>query len=248
MTLSKITPSYLTRPDGVRLAYRHQPGNSPTIVFLPGYMSDMLGSKAEALANWAEASGQGMLRLDYSGCGESEGAFEDGTLDIWRDDVLSVIAHAVPGPVLLVGSSMGGWLMLLVALALGNRVSAMVGIAAAPDFTDWDLSDDDRRDMLEKGQIERPSEYGLDPMIVTHEFWESGTHNRQLHGEIAIDCPVRLIHGQCDRDVPWDISLQLGQRLRSSDVQTILVKDGDHRLSRDQDVALLIDVVSRLLE
>ena len=248
MTLSKITPSYLTRPDGVHLAYRHQPGNGPTIVFLPGYMSDMLGSKAEALANWAEASGKGMLRLDYSGCGESEGAFEDGTLDIWRGDVLSVIAHAVPGPVLLVGSSMGGWLMLLVALALGNRVSAMVGIAAAPDFTDWDLSDDDRRDMLEKGQIERPSEYGLDPMIVTREFWESGTHNRQLQGEIAIDCPVRLIHGQCDRDVPWDISLQLGQRLRSSDVQTILVKDGDHRLSRDQDVALLIGVVSRLLE
>ena len=244
--MTEPEPSYLTCPDGVRLAYRHQPGRGPTIVFLPGYMSDMLGSKADALANWAAAQGRAMLRLDYSGCGESDGAFEDGTLDIWRDDVLAVIVHAVKGPVILVGSSMGGWLMLLVAVALGNRVSAMVGIAAAPDFTDWDLTDDDRRDMVDMGRIERPSDYSLDPMVVTRGFWESGTRNRQLHREIAIDCPVRLIHGQCDRDVPWDISLRLGQRLRSSDVQTVLVKDGDHRLSRDQDVALLIDVVAKL--
>ena len=200
------------------------------------------------MAAWAQANGHAMLRLDYSGCGESDGAFENGTLDIWRDDVLALIAHTAPGPVLLVGSSMGGGLMLLVALALGDQVSAMVGIAAAPDFTDWDLTDDDRRDMLDKGRIERPSDYGFDPMVITHGFWESGTRNRQLDGEIAIDCPVRLIHGQCDLDVPWDISLQLGQRLRSSDVQTVLVKDGDHRLSRGQDIALLIDVVVRLLK
>ena len=246
MTLSEITPYYLTRPDGVRLAYRHQPGRGPTIVFLPGYMSDMLGSKAEALANWAATQGRAMLRLDYSGCGESDGAFEDGTLDIWLDDVLAVIAHAVKGPVILVGSSMGGWLMLLVAVALGDRVSAMVGIAAAPDFTDWDLTDDDRHDMVDMGRIERPSDYGLDPMVVTRAFWESGTRNRQLNGPIAVDCPVRLIHGQHDADVPWDISLQLAQKLRSSDVQTMLIKDGDHRLSRDADIALLIDVVAKL--
>ena len=245
--MTEPEPSYLTRPDGVRLAYRHQPGRGPTIVFLPGYMSDMLGSKAEALANWAATQGRAMLRLDYSGCGESDGAFEDGTLDIWRDDVLAVIVHAVKGPVILVGSSMGGWLMLLVAVALGNRVSAMVGIAAAPDFTDWDLSDADRRDMVDNGRIERPSDYGLDPMVVTRAFWESGTRHRQLQGEIAIDCPVRLIHGQHDADVPWDISLQLTQKLRSSDVQTILIKDGDHRLSREQDVALLVDVVAKLM-
>ena len=246
MTLSEITPYYLTRADGVRLAYRHQPGRGPTIVFLPGYISDMQGSKAQALAAWADKEGRAMLRLDYSGCGESDGAFEDGTLDIWRDDVLAVIAHAAPGPVILVGSSMGGWLMLLVAVALGDRVSAMVGIAAAPDFTDWDLTDDDRLDMVDRGRIERPSDYGLDPMVVTRAFWESGTRNRQLDKEIAIDCPVRLIHGQSDRDVPWDISLRLGERLRSSDVQTILIKDGDHRMSRDQDIALLVDVVAKL--
>jgi len=136
--------------------------------------------------------------------------------------------------------------MLLVAVALGNRVSAMVGIAAAPDFTDWDLTDDDRRDMVDKGRIERPSDYGLDPMVVTRAFWESGTRNRQLNGPIAVDCPVRLIHGQHDADVPWDILLQLAQKLRSSDVQTMLIKDGDHRLSRDADIALLIDVVAKL--
>jgi len=246
MTLSEITPYYLTRPDGVRLAYRHQPGRGPTIVFLPGYMSDMLGSKAEALANWAATQGRAMLRLDYSGCGESDGAFEDGTLDIWRDDVLAVIAHAAPGPVILVGSSMGGWLMLLVAISLGDNVKAMVGIAAAPDFTDWDLTDDDRLNMVDRGRIERPSDYGLDSMVVTRAFWESGTRNRQLNGPIAVDCPVRLIHGQHDSDVPWDISLQLAQKLRSSDVQTMLIKDGDHRLSREQDIALLVDVVSKL--
>ena len=244
--MTEPEPSYLTCPDGVRLAYRHQPGRGPTIVFLPGYMSDMLGSKADALANWAAAQGRAMLRLDYSGCGESDGAFEDGTLDIWRDDVLAVIALAAPGPVILVGSSMGGWLMLLVAVALGNRVSAMVGIAAAPDFTDWDLTDDDRRDMVDKGRIERPSDYGFEPMVVTRAFWESGNRNLKLKSEIAIDCPVRLIHGQQDPDVPWNLSLQLAQKFRSSDVQTMLIKDGDHRLSRDADIALLIDVVAKL--
>ena len=188
-----------------------------------------------------------MLRLDYSGCGESEGAFEDGTLDIWRDDVLAVIRHVIDGPILLVGSSMGGWLMLLVARALGEQVVALVGIAAAPDFTEWDLSDADKEEIAAKDRIERPSDYGYEPMVITRGFWNSGQDNRQLTGEIPIDCPARLIHGQNDPDVPWDISMQLARQLRSSDVQTILVKDGDHRLSRDQDIELLIDVVAKLV-
>ncbi len=246
MSFTEPEPEFLTRADGIRLAYRHLPGDGPTIVFLPGYMSDMQGGKAQALAAWAEAQRHAILRLDYSGCGESGGKFEDGTLDIWRDDVLVVVRHFVAGPVVLVGSSMGGWLMLLMALALGDRVKAMVGIAAAPDFTDWDLTDADRDEIETKGRIERPSEYGYDPMVVTCAFWRSGSLNRQLQDEIAIDCPVRLVHGQQDRDVPWDISMQLARRLRSSDVQTILVKDGDHRLSRDQDIALLIDTVAKL--
>jgi pimeloyl-ACP methyl ester carboxylesterase len=206
----------------------------------------MQGGKAQALAAWAAAQGMAMLRLDYSGCGESEGAFEDGTLDIWRDDVLAVLAEANVGPLILIGSSMGGWLMLLVAEALGKQVTAMVGIAAAPDFTDWDFDAADRATIAANGRIERPSDYGYDPMVITRGFWQSGQANLKLAGEVAIDCPVRLIHGQCDPDVPWETSLKLAAALRSSDVQTILVKDGDHRLSRDQDIDLLIDVVAKL--
>jgi pimeloyl-ACP methyl ester carboxylesterase len=246
MTVIETHPEFVTRPDGIRLAYRHQSGSTPTIVFLPGYMSDMQGGKAHALAAWAERNGRAMLRLDYSGCGESAGAFEDGTLDIWRDDVLQVIRQVVTGPVIMIGSSMGGWLMLLVARALGDRVTALVGIAAAPDFTEWDMSDADKAEIIAKGRIERASDYGYDAMVVTRAFWQSGQNNRQLNSEIPIDCPVRLIHGQNDTDVPWDISMRLAQALRSSDVQTILIKNGDHRLSREQDIELLIDVVEKL--
>jgi pimeloyl-ACP methyl ester carboxylesterase len=246
MTVIETPPEFVTRPDGIRLAYRHQSGSTPTIVFLPGYMSDMQGGKAQALAAWAERNGRAMLRLDYSGCGESAGAFEDGTLDIWRDDVLQVIRQVVTGPVIMIGSSMGGWLMLLVARALGDRVTALVGIAAAPDFTEWDMSDADKAEIIAKGRIERPSDYGYDAMVVTRAFWQSGQNNRQLNSDIPIDCPVRLIHGQNDTDVPWDISVQLAQALRSSDVQTTLIKNGDHRLSREQDIELLIDVAEKL--
>ena len=247
MSFTEPEPEFVTREDGIRLAYRYVGGNGPTIVFLPGYMSDMQGSKAQALAAWATRQDRAMLRLDYSGCGESEGAFEDGTLDIWRDDVLAVIAQVVSGPIILIGSSMGGWLMLLVAQALGDQVQAMVGIAAAPDFTDWDFSDADRDDIQANGRIQRPSDYGHDPLVITRNFWQSGQENLQLTNEIAIDCPVRLIHGQCDSDVPWDVSMRLAKALRSSDVQTMLIKDGDHRLSRDQDIALLIDTVAKLV-
>ncbi len=207
----------------------------------------MQGGKAQALAVWAAAQGVAMLRMDYSGCGESEGAFDKGTLDIWRDDVLAVLAAARVGPCLLIGSSMGGWLMLLVAEALGNQVKAMVGIAAAPDFTDWDFDAADRAALATHGFIERESDYGYEPMLITEAFWRSGQDNLRLTGDIAIDCPVRLIHGHCDADVPWDTSMKLAQHLRSSDVQTILVKDGDHRLSRDQDIELLIDTVTKLV-
>ncbi len=246
MTLVEKPPEFVTRQDGIRLAYRHVHGRGPTVVFLPGYMSDMQGGKAQALAAWAEGEGRAMLRLDYSGCGESEGAFEDGTLDIWRDDVLVVIRHAIDGPIILVGSSMGGWLMLLVAEALGSQVVGMVGIAAAPDFTDWDFDDADRAAIQTKGRIERPSDYGYEPTVITQVFWQSGQDNRRLTGEIAIDCPVRLLHGQSDPDVPWKTSLKLANALRSSDVQTLLIKGGDHRLSRDADIALLIDIVAKL--
>jgi len=246
LSFTEPEAEFLTREDGIRLAYRHLRGSGPTIVFLPGYMSDMQGGKAHALAAWAGREGRAMLRLDYSGCGESEGAFEDGTLDIWRDDVLATIRRVIDGPLILVGSSMGGWLMLLVAETLAAQVAAMVGIAAAPDFTDWDFNEADKSTIQAVGRIERSSEYGDEPMVITRAFWQSGQTNLQLTGEIATDCPIRLLHGQNDPDVPWETSLRLAAALRSSDVQTLLIKDGDHRLSRDADIALLIDTVAKL--
>ena len=240
-------PSWLERPAG-RLAYRHRPGKGPTIIFLPGYASDMAGMKALLLDEWATRCGRAMLRLDYSGCGESEGCFEDGTLAAWRDDVLAVIDAVARGPLLLVGSSMGGWLMLLVAQALGARVKGLVGIAAAPDFTDWGFDEAEKAVLRETGRLERASDYGPEPMLTTRGFWLSGQANLLLGGPIAIDCPVRLLHGQRDIDVPWGIAMRLAERLRSDDVQVTLIKDGDHRLSRPQDLALLVNTVERMLE
>ena len=240
--------SRLSRPGGLRLAVRHRKGRGPTIVFLPGYMSDMEGGKALALDSWAAEKGRAMLRLDYSGCGASEGAFTDGTLTTWRDDVLFLIDRLVEGPFTLVGSSMGGWLALLVGLARPERLTGLVGIAAAPDFTDWGFTEEQKLQILREGKIEEPSDYGDQPYVTTKAFWQSGEANRLLHGSIAIDCPVRLLHGQRDEVVPWRNALTLAQQLRSADVQTLLIKDGDHRLSREQDLARLIDAVATLPE
>lgn len=232
---------------GRRLAVRYRPGTGPAIVFLPGYRSDMEGGKASALDSWAEARGRAMLRFDYSGCGASAGEFEAQTLAGWRDDALAMI-DSVEGPVILVGSSMGGWLMLLCALARPGRIEALVGIAAAPDFTDWGFASDRKETILRAGRLEELSPYGEAPCVTTRAFWESGEALKLLGGEIAIDCPVRLLHGLADADVPWRISLALMERLRSPDVRTVLVKDGDHRLSRPADIALLIETVEGLAD
>jgi pimeloyl-ACP methyl ester carboxylesterase len=238
------TPDYLDRDSG-RLAFRHRRGHGPTFVFLPGYMSDMEGGKATALDGWAQARGRPMLRFDYAGCGLSEGEFEGQTLAGWRDDALAMIDRT-EGPLVLVGSSMGGWLMLLCALARPERVGALIGIAAAPDFTDWGFDAAQKRTIRDEGRLEEPSPYGEAPYVTTRAFWESGEALKLLGGEIAIRCPVRLLHGLEDSDVPWRISLQLMDRLASTDVRTILVKGGDHRLSRPGDIALLIDTVASL--
>jgi pimeloyl-ACP methyl ester carboxylesterase len=237
--------SFLSRPHRPALAYHLREGAGPAIVFLLGYASDMTGAKAVALDAWAESQGRAMLRFDYSGCGESEGAFEDGTLAAWRDDALALIDAMTSGPLVLVGSSMGGWIGLMVAEARPNRAAAFVGIAAAPDFTDWGFSQEEKLTIMREGRLERPSDYGA-PLVTTRAFWQSGEANRMLHRDIAVDCPVRLLHGQRDPDVPWHHSTHLAGRLRSADVQTILVKDGDHRLSRPQDLDLLIAAVASL--
>jgi pimeloyl-ACP methyl ester carboxylesterase len=237
-------PDYLDR-NGRRLAFRRREGRGPALVFLPGYMSDMEGGKASALDTWARAEGRAMLRFDYAGCGMSDGEFEAQTLAGWRDDVLAML-DSVEGPVVLVGSSMGGWLMLLAALERPQRVAGLVGIAAAPDFTDWGFDDAAKRTILERGRLEEPSPYGEAPYVTTRAFWESGESLKLLQSEIAIDCPVRLLHGLADADVPWRISLRLTERLRCADARLVLVKDGDHRLSRPADIALLIETVAAL--
>ncbi|WCM27546.1 alpha/beta hydrolase [Sphingomonas sp. QA11] len=242
-----MTDPVPTRP---ALAYHLTEGTGPTVMFLPGYASDMTGSKATALEAWAKATGRSFLRFDYAGCGQSEGAFEEQTLAGWRDDVLEMVDRTVAGPVVLVGSSMGGWLMLLVARDRPDRVAGLVGIAPAPDFTDWGFTTDEKLALLQNGRIERPSIYADQPTVYTSRFWQSGEANRLMSGEIAFNGPVRLLQGQADLDVPWHRTVRLAELLRSADVQTLLVKDGDHRLSRDADIALLIraveDVIQRL--
>jgi pimeloyl-ACP methyl ester carboxylesterase len=240
------TPSFLDRGDGTRLAFRFRPGQGPALLFLPGYASDMQGSKALALDAWAAEQGRAMLRFDYAGCGESEGRFEDGTLASWRDDALAMV-DASEGELVLVGSSMGGWLMLLVALARPDRIRALVGIASAPDFSDWGFDQDEKMRILQEGRIEQPSAYGA-PMVTTRAFWQSAESQRLLHGPIAFEGPVRLLHGEADAEVPPWVSQRIAALIRSADVQTILVKDGDHRLSRPQDLALLLRTVETLME
>ncbi|MBS3927421.1 MAG: alpha/beta hydrolase [Sphingomonadales bacterium] len=242
MTLTR----FHTLPDGRRMAYRYTPGFGPALVFLPGYMSDMAGGKATAVFDWAVGQARECLLLDYPGCGASEGHFRDGTLSDWRGDVVCLLSALCVHPVALVGSSLGGWLMLLVALEIPLKINSLVGIAAAPDFTEWGF-DDEQKTKLASGEILREdSAYGPEPTPTYPAFWADGQANRLLGREIAIDCPVRLIHGQGDPDVPWEVSLRLAEKLRSADVQVQLVKDGDHRLSRDQDIALLINTLAAL--
>jgi pimeloyl-ACP methyl ester carboxylesterase len=223
-------------------------GSGPTLMFLPGYMSDMAGSKAIALEEWAIRNNRAIVRFDYAGCGESDGDFANFTLEDWLADVLLIIDLVIRGPVILVGSSMGGWLMLLASLARPSDVVGLIGIAAAPDFTAWGFSDDEKMRLHRDGQLAETTPYSNDPYITTLAFWQSGQRNLVLDKLASVACPVRLIHGQADPDVPWDIALQTAAALGSSDVQTVLVKDGDHRLSRPQDIALICDVVARLYE
>ena len=232
--------------DGRRIAFRHAPGTGPTVVFLPGYRSDMAGGKATALIDWAEAAGRACLLLDYSGCGESGGEFAQGTLGRWLEEATALVESQVAGPVVLVGSSMGGWLALLLGRALGPRLAGLVGIAAAPDFTDWGY-DTAQKERLAAGEtVLEDNPYGPEPTPTHAGFWADGQARRVLGGEIAIDCPVRLLHGQDDGDVPPEISLRLARSLRSQDVQVTLIKGGDHRLSREGDIALLLRTVAAL--
>jgi pimeloyl-ACP methyl ester carboxylesterase len=240
----------IDRGDGVELAFEHVPGASPAIVFLGGYGSDMTGDKATALAGLAAAGGHGFLRLDYSGHGASGGAFADGTVGRWMLDALAVIDHAAPGPMLLVGSSMGGWIGLLIARRRMPLMAGFVGVAAAPDFTErlmWQaMTPPERAALARDGALPGPDTYGA-PRPVTRALIEDGRRHLLLEDPIEMACPVRLLHGQRDADVPWETAMELSRALACADVQVTLVKDGEHRLSRPSDLALLRRTVRGLL-
>ncbi|MBS3961654.1 MAG: alpha/beta hydrolase [Sandarakinorhabdus sp.] len=239
----------IDRTDGVRLAVRHQPGTGPTILFLPGYMSDMSGTKAGALMAFAQEKGRSCLLFDYSGCGQSGGGFDDGSIQRWAADAQVVADALAPGPIIAVGSSMGGWIMLHLALAIPQRIHALVGIAAAPDFTRWglDLTAQDLGRLSREGFTTRPSAHADSPYRYSRTLLEASEAACLLHAPIAIGAPIRLVHGLEDADVPWDVSLRLAGRLQSADVQLTLVKGGDHRLSTAADLALITRTIESLV-
>lgn len=229
--------------DGIALAYAHLPGEGPTLVFLPGFASDMEGSKAVHLRDSRASRGQAMLRLDYAGHGASGGRFEDGTIGSWAADARAVIDAVVPeGRLILVGSSMGGWIGLLLARILGARLAGFVGIAAAPDFTEElmkpALPEAARAALARDGRVDMPNPYGP-PTPLTAALLADGARHLVLSAPIAIEAPVRLVHGQQDHDVPWQTSLRLAERITGPDVRVTLIKDGEHRLSREGDLAVI---------
>ena len=233
---------------GRRIAYRLREGAGPMLLFLPGYASDMEGTKALALDEFAERRGTAMLRFDYSGTGSSGGRFEDGTLALWLDEALAAVDQLTHGPLILVGSSMGGWIALHLALLRPDRVRALVGIAAAPDFTEWGFTAEQKATLERDGRLEEPNPYGPEPSVFTHAFWKSGQRLRLLGSEIGVNCPVRLLHGEVDREVPLDIALRLMRALRSSDAQLNVLKGGGHRLSEPHEIRAILRTVEALLE
>ena len=217
---------------GRSIAYRHRRGSGPTLLFLPGYGSDMEGNKAVALDAFAEERGFDLLRFDYSGTGSSPGAFEEGTLDAWLEEALGVIDQLTQGPLIVIGSSMGGWIALHAASRRPGRVKALIGIASAPDFTNWGFADGDA---AERAGLSRG-------------FWESGQKLLLLENPISIDCPIRLLHGELDHDVPLDVAFRTMRALRSADVQLLVLKGGGHRLSEPHEIDAILRTVTALLE
>ncbi len=243
-------PGKLPRADGATIAYCKTPGKSPGVVFCPGFASDMSGTKALALEAACAAEGRAYVRFDYFGHGLSSGTFAEGTIGRWTDDVVAILDQVAEGPQVLVGSSMGGWIMLLAALARPERVAGLVGVAPAADFTEdlmWARYDKEVRDILEsQGIYHEPSEYSDQPYTITYRLIEEGRKHLLLRGSIAIHRPVRILHGMEDEDVPWQHSLKLLGALVSDDATLTLVKGGDHRLSATADLARLAQAVETL--
>lgn len=236
--------------NGRRLAHVTHGGTAPHVVFLTGFRSDMEGSKALAIEQACTARGQAFTRFDYSGHGLSSGRFEDGTIGDWAQDAIAVVDRVTDGPLVLVGSSMGGWIALLAAKARRDRVAGLVGIAAAPDFTEdliWNVATPAQRQaLIEQGVHLEPSPYSEEPTPITMKLVEEGRLQLVLRTPLDLACPIHLIHGQRDPDVPWETALRLAAHVASDDVTVELVKDGEHRLSRDADIARILRAVEQM--
>lgn len=246
-----VEQGFAAATDGTPLAYARLAGRGPGVVFLGGFRSDMGGTKATFLEAWCRARGQVFLRFDYAGHGASGGRFQDGTIGRWAADAAAVLDALTDGPQVLVGSSMGGWIMLELALSRPGRVAALVGIAAAPDFTEdliWNVWPEAKRaTLLRDGVVVEPSPYDASGFPITRGLIEDGRTRLRLGGKIPFRGPVRLLHGMRDAEVPFQTSLRLAEALEAEDVRLQLLKDGDHRLSREGDLALLGRTLSDLL-
>jgi pimeloyl-ACP methyl ester carboxylesterase len=244
-------PQKLSRADGATIAYHKTEGEGPGIIFLGGFRSDMTGTKAQALEAHCKTQNQAFLRFDYFGHGASSGAFTDGTIGRWAEDAVCVLDELTDGPQILVGSSMGGWIMLLAALARPDRIAALVGIAAAPDFTEtlmWNrLSDSVKETLRRDGVFMQPSDYDEGPYAITLTLIEEARDHLLLDRPIDIRCPVHLIQGMQDDAVPWQHALAISENLATDKVTITLVKDGDHRLSSDEDLARLLRTLDALI-
>jgi pimeloyl-ACP methyl ester carboxylesterase len=236
---------FISLPAGQKLAFMASAGKNPTIIWLGGLRSDMTGSKAEALHQAAEAAGLAFLRFDYEGHGQSSGKFADCVMSDWIGQAQAMVESQTDGRVILVGSSMGGWIAQILALRLADKVAGLVLIAPATDMTEklmWDeMSPAQRESLMRDGQLAEPSQYSAEPLIITQRLIEDGRQYGLLPGPIGISCPVRILQGDQDPDVPWQHGLLTHQAIASPDCQFILIKGGDHRLSRPEDIALLCE-------
>lgn len=249
MTDAPPAPHHIDTPQGRRIAFHRQDGARPGVIFLGGFMSDMTGTKATRLEAWARATGRAFVRFDYSGHGASSGAFADGTIGQWAEDAEAVLDRCTDGPQLLVGSSMGGWIALLLARRHPGRIAGLVTVAAAPDFTDamWaGLSDADRAELMETGAIVRPSGYG-DPYTITRALIEDGRAHRVLDAPLDLPFPVRMLQGTADEAVPTETALRLLDHARGPDIRLTLVKDADHRFSAPENLDHLTDALAGVL-
>lgn len=243
--------AFFTTDTGRRIAHEYVPGQGPVVVFCGGFRSDMTGTKAAFLADWARARGRAFLRFDYSGHGASSGDFLDGCIGDWATDARAVIQGLTKGPVVLVGSSMGGWISLLLARSGAIPVHGIVGIAAAPDFTEdsmWAGFDAEQRAaLLTRGRVELPSDYSPDPYVITRRLIEDGRNHLLLRGPLALPFPVRLLQGTQDSDVPVSVALRLLDHASGPDIRLTLVKDADHRFSTPPCLAMIRAAITEVL-